>query len=187
MKQNTKIAMLIILVLVAAGVFYFDSNGGVSFAGKTSPFTAKTYTPLPVENPELQHWKLDASRRTEYKSSGRDLFSEFVPAPLPPKRADPIPTPGPQPIDVPPPSLPANMKYFGYGTVPNNTSKRAFLNDGEEVYIVGEGDTLLGRFRIVRIGNASLEFEELGSGRRNSTPLDEQGAPPASPRPGHGN
>src|SRR3981081_2027643 len=174
MKQNTKIAMLIILVLVAAGVFYFDSNGGVSFAGKTSPFTAKTYTPLPVENPELQRWRLDASRRTEYKSSGRDLFSESLPPAPPPKRPDPTPNPVPQPPpEPPPPSLPANMKYFGYGTVPNVTSKRAFLTDGEEVYIVGEGDTLLGRFRILKIGNATLEFEELGTGRRGSASLDE--------------
>ena len=179
MKQNTKIAMLIILVLVAAGVFYFDSNGGVSFAGKTSPFTAKTYTPLPVENPELQRWRLDASRRTEYKSSGRDLFSESLPPAPPPKRPDPTPNPVPQPPpEPPPPSLPANMKYFGYGTVPNGTSKRAFLTDGEEVYIVGEGDTLLGRFRILKIGNATLEFEELGTGRRGSASLDEQAAPP---------
>jgi hypothetical protein len=179
MKQNTKIAMLIILILVAAGVFYFDSNGGVSFAGKTSPFTAKTYTPLPVENPELQRWRLDASRRTEYKSSGRDLFSESLPPAPPPKRPDPTPNPVPQPPpEPPPPSLPANMKYFGYGTVPNGTSKRAFLTDGEEVYIVGEGDTLLGRFRILKIGNATLEFEELGTGRRGSASLDEQAAPP---------
>jgi hypothetical protein len=70
------------------------------------------------------------------------------------------------------------MKFFGYGTVPNGTSKRAFLSDGEQVYIVGEGDTLLGRFRILRIGNASLEFEEVGSGRRNSASLEEQAAPP---------
>jgi hypothetical protein len=179
MNQKTQMAVLTVLVLIAAGVLYFDSKG-VSFVGKTpSFFTTKMYPPIPVENPELQRWKLDASRRTEYKSSGRDLFSEFVPPAPPPKRPDPIPTPVPQVVEVPPPSLPANMKYFGYGTVPNGTSKRAFLSDGEEVYIVGEGDTLLGRFRILRIGNGTLEFEELGSGRRNSTPLDEQAAPPA--------
>jgi len=179
MKQNTKIAMLMILVLVAAGVFYFDSNGGVSFAGKTSSFMAKTYTPLPVENPELQRWRLDASRRTEYKSSGRDLFSESLPPAPPPKRLNPTPNPVPQPPpEPPPPSLPPNVKYFGYGTVPNGTSKRAFLTDGEEVYIVGEGDILLGRFRILKIGNATLEFEELGTGRRGSASLDEQAAPP---------
>ena len=176
MKQGTKISILAALIIVAAGVFYFDSKSP-AFASKQSVFTAKTYPPLPVENPELQRWKLEASRRTEYKSTGRDLFSDVLP---PPPRKKPQPRFDPPPIvpsEPPPPALPANMKYFGHGTVPNGTAKRAFLSDGEEVYIVGEGDTLLGRFRILRIGNASLEFEELGSGRRNSAPLDEQAAP----------
>jgi hypothetical protein len=177
MNQKRKIALLVILVLFAFGVFYFDASG---IPGKTSTFTSKTYPPLGVENPELRRWKLDASRRTEYKSSGRDLFSESLPPAPPPKRKDPTPAPVPQrDPEPPPPALPANMKFFGYGTVPNGTSKRAFLSDGEEVFIVGEGDTLLGRFRILRIGNASLEFEELGTGRRNSANLDEQAAPPA--------
>ena len=179
MKQRNKIALLGVLMLAAAGVFYFDGIGG-SLPGKTQFLNAKTYTPLPVENPALQRWKLDASRHTEYKSSGRDLFSEVLPAPPPPKRPVPRPDPGPQvPVEPPPPTLPANMKFFGYGTVPNGTSKRAFLSDGEETFVVGEGDTLLGRFRILRIGNASLEFEEVSSGRRNSISLDEQAAPPA--------
>jgi hypothetical protein len=177
MKQRTKIVVMASLMAIAAIVFYFDTRG-TSFSGRQSVFAARTYAPLPVENPELQRWKLDASRRTQYKSSGRDLFSETLPPP-PPKKVEPKPDPGPQlPVEPPPPTLPANMKYFGYGTVPNGTSKRAFLSDGEEVYIVGEGDTLLGRFRILRISNASLEFEELGSGRRNSASLDEQAAPP---------
>ena len=179
MKQRTKLAMLFTLMLVAAGVFYFDAKG-IPFSGKTSTFTAKNYAPLPVENPELRRWKIDASRRTAYQSSGRDLFSASLPPAPVQRRPEPAPVAVIQPTpEPPPPALPANMKFFGYGTVPNGTSKRAFLSDGEEVYIVGEGDTLLGRFRIVRIGNASLEFEELTSGRRNSASLDEQAAPPA--------
>jgi len=178
MKQRTKIAMLALLIMIAAGVFYIDSKN-TSLSGKESVFTSKSYPPLAVENPELQRWKLETSRRTEYKSSGRDLFSEVLPPP-PVHKVERVPDPVPQPpVEPPPPSLPANMKFFGSGTVPNGTAKRAFLSDGEEVYIVGEGDTLLGRFRILRISNASLEFEELGSGRRNSAPLDEQAAPPA--------
>jgi hypothetical protein len=31
----------------------------------------------------------------------------------------------------------------------------------------------------LRIGTASLEFEEVGTGKRNSASLDEQAAPPA--------
>jgi len=179
MKQKTKLAMLIILMLVAAGVFYFDAKG-IPFSGKTSTFAARNYAPLPVENPELRRWKLDSSRRTEYQSSGRDLFSQSLPPAQVQRRPEPAPTPvKTPPPEPPPPALPANMKFFGYGTVPNGTSKRAFLSDGEDVFIVGEGDTLLGRFRILKIGNATLEFEELGSGRRNSASLDEQAAPPA--------
>jgi len=177
MNQKTKIAMLPALLLAAAGIFYYDSKG-VSFPGQTVPFALRPYSPIPVENPALQRWKLEAGRRTEYKSSGRDLFSEILPPPSHPKVPDRVPDPPPKIVE-PPPSLPANMKFFGYGTVPNGTSKRAFLSDGEQVYIVGEGDTLLGRFRILRIGNASLEFEEMGSGKRNSASLDEQAAPPA--------
>jgi hypothetical protein len=179
MNQKTKIALLVILLPAAAAVVYFDAKG-LPFSRKTSTFTAKNYAPLPVENPELQRWKLDASRRTEYKSSGRDLFSESLPPAPRVQRVERAPDPVPQaPVEPPPPSLPASMKYFGYGTVPNGTSKRAFLNDGEDLFIVGEGDTLLGRFRILRIGNATLEFEELGTHRRNSVPLDEQAVPPA--------
>jgi hypothetical protein len=178
MKQRTKIAMLALLIIIAVGVFFLDTKD-TSLSRKESVFTSKSYPPLAVENPELQRWKLETSRRTEYKSSGRDLFSETLPPPPAPK-PQPKPDPGPPvPVEPPPPTLPANMKFFGSGTVPNGTAKRAFLSDGEEVYIVGEGDTLLGRFRILRISPASLEFEELGSGRRNSAPLDEQAAPPA--------
>ena len=176
MSQNTKAVLLIVLVVLAALVVYFDAKGP-SLKNTSSLIEKQTYTPLPVENPELQRWKQETSRRTEYKSSGRDLFSESLPPP-PLRKADPPPDPVPVvPAEPPPPTLPANMKFFGYGTIPNGTAKRAFLSDGEEVYIVGEGDTLVGRFRIIRIGNARLEFEEIATGRRNAVTLDETAAP----------
>ena len=134
------------------------------------------YTPLGVENPGLHHDKLETSRRTEYKSGGRDLFSESAPPPPVSKKMDPAPQQI-QPLPPPPPplpTLPPTMKFFGYGTAPNGTSRRAFLTDGEQVFIVAEGDTLLGRYRVIKIGNASLDFEEISTGRRNSVPLQEQ-------------
>jgi hypothetical protein len=178
MSQNTKAVLLIVLVVAAALVVYFDTKGP-SLRNISSLIEKQTYTPLPVENPELQRWKQETSRRTEYKSSGRDLFSISLPPP-PPQKIDPPRDTGPVvPPEPPPPTLPANMKFFGYGTIPNGTAKRAFLSDGEGVDIVGEGDTLLGRFRIIRIGNARLEFEEIASGRRNFVTLDETAAPPS--------
>jgi len=72
------------------------------------------------------------------------------------------------------------MHFFGYGTVPNGTARRAFFTDGEDVYIVSEGEVLLNRFRILKVHNASLEFEEVSSGRRGTANLEEQGATPSA-------
>ena len=71
--------------------------------------------------------------------------------------------------------LPADMKFFGYGTVPNGTPRRAFLSYQDDVLIVSEGDTLIGRYRIIKINNATLEFEELATGQRGQKLLEDQG------------
>jgi hypothetical protein len=72
--------------------------------------------------------------------------------------------------------LSSNLKFFGFGTVPNGTSRRAFFTDGEEVYVLGEGEVLLNRYRVLRIRNANLEFEEISSGRTGTAPLVEEQA-----------
>jgi hypothetical protein len=182
MSEKTKGAWLAGLLVVAALVWYFESRQR-SIAINTSSAGPTVYIPLAVENPELQRAKLEASRKTEYKSSGRDLFSEVALPPPELARAStsqvptgPVVAPPP-----PPPALPANVRFFGYGTIPNGTARRAFLTDGEDIFIVGEGDTLLGKFRVVKIGNANLDFEEIATGRRGSTTLSEdQSATPAS-------
>ncbi|MGH9741464.1 MAG: hypothetical protein ACRD51_03850, partial [Candidatus Acidiferrum sp.] len=83
-----------------------------------------------------------------------------------------VPPPPPPPPTVA--TLPPNLKYFGYGTIPEGTVRRAFFTDGDDVYIVTEGDTLLGRYRILKVGNSNLEFQEISSGLHGTTPLEEQ-------------
>ena len=178
MKQKKEILILFALLVVAGGVWYWQGRPPAVTAGTAS--VVQNFAPLKVENPALHWWKRDASRKTEYKSSGRDLFSEVQPPP--PEAPKHVPKPGdkdyvaPGPQPPPPPQLPPNLKYFGYGTVPVGTGRLAFFTDGTDVFIVGEGDILLGRYRILKIGNANLEFEEVGSGRRGSTTLEDAGA-----------
>jgi hypothetical protein len=64
--------------------------------------------------------------------------------------------------------------------VPAGTARRAFITDGEDIYIVTEGDTLLGRYRILKVGNLDLEFQEISSGLPGKAPLEEQAAPPSA-------
>ena len=182
MSEKTKGIILAVLIAVAATVWYVASGGPSGTPSASSDSTGTTYRPLAVDNPELKRDKLWGSRQTEYKGSGRDLFSELAPPPPePPKPAKSHEPVGPPvPPTPPPPALPANVKFFGYGTVPNGTARRAFLSDGDQILIVGEGDTLLGKFRVVKIGNANLDFEELASGRRGTTSLSEEPTTPTS-------
>lgn len=173
MTQKRQIVLLGGLLAVAAAVFYFDQKGPAFPGVRPSSQPPPQFT---VENPSLRRDKLRASRETQYQSSGRDLFSEVVAAP--PRKPAPRRDPGPQlpPPTPPPPPLTLPVKFYGYGTIP---TKRAFLTDGDQIFIVGEGDTLLGRFRILRISNANLDFEEISSGTRGTAPLEQQAAPPA--------
>ncbi len=182
MSEKTKGILLAGLIAVAALVWYLERRSD-SVTITTSQFGDMTYRPLAVENPALQREKQEASRKTEYKGGGRDLFSAIAPPPVVVAQREerrgpqgPVALPPP-----PPPSLPGNVKFFGYGTVPNGTAKRAFLSDGDQIFIVAEGDTLLGKYRVVKIGNANLDFEEIASGRRGSAALSEEPiAAPAS-------
>src|SRR5882724_4675201 len=141
MKQQKELVVLVLLLLIAGNIWYW-----FFFRHKTSaPASAVAVTQnynrlLSVENPAPHTDRREAARKSEYKSNGRNPFSPIAPPPPSQtpgqgvKRKEPS---GPQ-VEPPPPALtiPANMHFFGYGTVPNGTARRAFFTDGEDVYIV---------------------------------------------------
>ena len=178
MRQQKQILALVFLAIGAAAIWLWNSRQGPTAAGAST--IVSNYAPMNVDNLNVRFWVIESTRRTEYKGSGRNPFSAVPPPPPPP----PVPKPGmagyvePPPPPPPKAELPASMKFYGYGTVPNGTARRAFLSDGDEVYIVAEGDTLLGRYRILRIGNATLEFEEISTHIQGQKNLEEAG--PAS-------
>src|ERR1700675_1777962 len=101
MKQKKQLAVLAVLLLTAGSIcfLYFDRDRPVVTADAGS--AAQNYQPLPVENPRLHTDRLERARATEYKSTGRNLFSLTPPAPPPP----PPPPPSDQSsvTSVPPP------------------------------------------------------------------------------------
>lgn len=182
MKQKKQLAVLVVLLLTAGAIwfFYFDHDKSVVTADVTS--VVHKYKLLSVDNPQLHNDGVEKARKTEYKSRGRNIFSRELPPPPPPPKQVVKPEPSGPKVEVPPPppappTLP--VKYFGYGTVPNGTVRLAFFTDGQEVHVVAEGELLLNRFRILKIGNANLEFEEISTGLRGTAALDEQAAPPS--------
>jgi hypothetical protein len=187
-KQQKQTVALAGLVVLAALVWYLNSGRAIPGAADTH-FMARTFQPLPVENPAL-HWDiLHRTQKTEYKGGGRNPFSlQAEPAAVNPAlvQADAKPLyhkVGPQREPPPvPPTWPGNVSFFGYGTVPNGTARRAFLTVDGEVQVVGEGDTLLGRYRILQVNNGNIEFQDISTGLRNtkSVDADKTAGPPAA-------
>src|SRR5271154_2858641 len=175
MKQKQQLIVLVVLVVVAALVWGLEMHSRAPNAVTTS--FIQDYKPLGEDNPQIRWDELKRAQETEYKSNGRNPFSPTPAtapqAPVDNTKNDPPPTPPPPP----PPTraqAPPNLKFFGYGMIPSGSPRRAFITDGEDIFIVSEGDTLLGRYRIIKVGNSNLEFQEISSGLPGSMPLDEQ-------------
>jgi hypothetical protein len=67
----------------------------------------------------------------------------------------------------PPPPPPIALKFIGIVSGEQSTGKVAVLSDGKFVYYGREGDIIEGRYRVVRIGEESIQMEYLdGRGRQ---------------------
>jgi len=179
MNQKNQIALLAVLLVILAVVWYFYFHSKPTVAVSASVFS-ETYTPMDVPNPEPQLDILEAARKTEYSKTQRNIFVAGPPqTPVQVSHNNPVKSQGPVgPVPEPPPppaQLPPNVKFFGYGTVLSSSSRRAFLYDGDEVHIVAEGETFLGHFRLIRIGNDSLQFEDTATNQRGSAMLEQPG------------
>ena len=102
--------------------------------------------------------------------AGRDLFRFKVKPPPPPPPAPPKPVgpPLPPPPPGPPPVPPITLKFIGVVDMAPPGKRVAVLSDGRGAPVYGhEGDTVLGQYRIVRIGAESVEMSYLdGRGRQ---------------------
>lgn len=171
MSRRNQIVLLGVLLVALAVVVYFNWNTRPALPGVSS--ADEKLQPLSVENPSLRLDLLERIRKFEYTGRHRNIFSASLPPPPGPKivpgKAAPGP-PAPPPLEIP-------LKFFGYAADPQTGRRRAFFTNGEDVFIVAEGEILLSRFRLVKIGNTTAEVEEIGSGRRATLVLEEPGPP----------
>ncbi|HKN25367.1 MAG TPA: hypothetical protein VJX72_11010 [Candidatus Acidoferrum sp.] len=175
-KQQRERIVLAVLLVVAAVVWY--SYFGKSKSATSGLVLSGPYTPINAEDYSVIFKEMGESQSTVYKSSGRNIF---VAGPAP---AEPTTVAGPAkpaekprlivgPVRPPEPPLPVlTMKFFGYGSLPTNGPRRAFLLDGEDIHIVQEGDTVQNHIRITHIGNDRIEYEDTVTGKKNSSNLE---------------
>jgi len=171
MTPKKQIVLLLALVAAAAAVWYAETRPPARQA--TAGVWNLNFPPLAVDNPQLHWWKAEAARKTDYARSRRNIFSAIAPPPEEEKKSEMAKQPPLPAVPAQPTVAPLPVKFFGYATLPSNGTKRAFFTDGDDVFIVGEGEALFGRFRVVRIGNNSLEYEEIASGLHGTLTLEE--------------
>lgn len=182
-KQTRQLYILAVLVLVAVLVWYFEFAKPSVSTGFS--LDNKTYTPINAQDFGGVLDRLDKAQSTEYKSTGRNIF---VMGALPTPVAESGPKVAPKPVHTnvgplvppPPPKPVLAWKFFGYGNLPSGGPRQAFLLDGEDVRIVQEGQTIQNTIRILRIGNESIEYEDVNTHMRNSNPIEAAPNNPAA-------
>jgi len=123
-----------------------------------------------AEGPQQVHLAALGEDRPKPDAAGRDLFrfkEKPPPPPPPPPRLVVGPQPPPPPPVAPPPP-PIGLKFIGVVDAAPPATRVAVLSDGRGAPVYGhEGDTVLGQYRIVRIGVESIEMSYLdGRGRQ---------------------
>lgn len=181
-KQQTQLYALAGLVVVAALVWYVQSAKTPAASGFS--LATGTYTPINAQDFGTVFEKLKSTEGTEYKTSGRNIFA-MTAVPVATDAGGPVKKEAakrvynqPQPPPPPPPAQLA-WKFFGYGNLPSGGPRQAFLLDGEEVRIVGEGETVLNHIRITKIGNDRIEFEDTNTHQTGSNQLEAPPGPAA--------
>ena len=172
-RRNQMIVLGVLIAVLGTVVYSFYGPSGTS--AKAPPPDAR-FVPVNVDNPALRMDILQRFLNLEYKGGHRNIFTASLPPPpAPPMPAAPVSVA--PPVQTGPPPLTVDAKYFGYVSDFRGNHRRAFFATGnnEDVFIAGEGDTLMGRFRVVRITSTTAIVEEVGSGRRATINLEEPG------------
>src|ERR1700730_3244906 len=174
MTRRNQFIVLGLLVAVLGGTVFYTYRPSADSA--KAPATASLFTPINVDNPALRMDILQRFLNLQYKGAHRNIFvATLPPPPPPPQQLTPVNTTpaipaGPAPLNV-------EAKYFGFVSDSKGSHRRAFFAtaNNDEVFVAGEGDTLLGRFRIIKITSTTADIEEVSSGRRTTLILEEPG------------
>ncbi len=109
---------------------------------------------------------------TKYEGAGRNIFRAEAEAPIPPPIVSPITRPQPPVATGPPPPPPINLKFFGFANRPGEP-KKAFLSQGDAVFIASEGDLVNNRYKVLHIGVNSIEIQDVLNNNTQTIPLTQ--------------
>jgi hypothetical protein len=129
---------------------------------------------LAALDPTLRVDLLERVAKIKYEGGTRNIFQFYTPPPKP--IANPMVTAAPPvpvaPVVPPPPTAP--LKFYGVATPRGSSQKKAFLSDGDEIFIGMEGDVVDKHYKITRIGVNALEWEDTQNHQKGQLPLIQE-------------
>ena len=137
-------------------------------------------------DPVLRLDLLAKLQNVKYEGSDRNIFQFYTPPP------PPLPTPVVSPIkpsstsattSAPPPTQPVQttipLKYYGVVTTVGAQSRKACLQDGEDIFVAAEGELVKKRYRVLHINDLgtehNVELEDTQTKVKAKIPLQEGG------------
>ena len=174
--------VLVVVALVMVTRTLLSVGGGApkpASAAAVTPKGKKTSVASAEESldPRLRLDLLANSESVLYEGAGKNIFRAapeviaIPPVKVPPllNRAEEGPPQGPPQLPPPPP---INLKFFGYSSGKGEKPK-AFLSQGDNVWIAHEGDVVNRQYKIVRITPTAVEVEDLLNNNRQSIRLTQ--------------
>lgn len=131
-------------------------------------------------DPTLRLDLLASAEQTKYEGTGRNIFVSQaeveIPKPLAPGSPDAKKMEEEQAQwhpPTPPPPTPIPLKFFGFASQPGEP-KKIFLQQGEDIFVAGEGEIVNRRYKVLRITPTSVEMQDVvGSGPPQNIPLTQ--------------
>jgi hypothetical protein len=179
-KQRVAIVLVAIAVLVIGRAF-LTTGGPKSEPATPATSTSAGKTTLKLESldPRLRLDLLANAEDVKYEGRGKNIFSAAEePIAIQPVKTSPLlqrqeaQAAAAAAAGYRPPPPPINLKYFGI-TNAKGEKPKAFLSQGEDVWIAHEGDVVNRHYKIIRISPTSIEVEDLLNNNRQSIRLSE--------------
>lgn len=176
-----------IAVLMMAYEFWPSSSSSTPTTAQTATTAAKPATRrtasgkiIPFAEPRLDPTLdlnlLSQSEEIKYSGNGRNIFVAgsvaVIEKPRGPGVTDRGEGAGLRPVPTIPPPPPITLKFFGFANRPGET-KKAFLSQGEDIFIAAEGDIVDRRYRVLRISPTTVDVEDVLNNNRQSLPLTQ--------------
>ncbi|HXE74154.1 MAG TPA: hypothetical protein VNN18_00775 [Candidatus Xenobia bacterium] len=177
MKDRAKLAILGALVLVFVAVNFRNFFGGSAPSAPASaaaPATHRAASGARIPDAALSEDLLQPTERAGAGRVVRNIF-EYGSRPVSATEAarlkeaeaqEEAPPP-------PPPPPPPPVRFYGFAESSAAGNRRVFLTDGENVFVARQGDTILRRYRLTRIGNDSIDIEEISGPNRWTLKMEQ--------------